>query len=81
MLRLTTASWNLFFRCCQNRGDTRTQVLAYRLPDVVSDEDSTVDLRKRLARCFSIEVRNDFFLGRLLKGYAFEVEVSSGWPL
>ena len=55
--------------------------MAYRLPDVVSDEDSTVDLRKRLARCFSIEVRNDFFLGRLLKGYAFEVEVSSGWPL
>jgi hypothetical protein len=57
------------------------KVLTHSLPDVVSDKDSTINLRKGRARRFSVEIRYNFFLGGLLKGYAFEMKVGLGWPL
>jgi hypothetical protein len=57
------------------------KVSTHSLPDVVSDKDSTINLRKGRARRFSVEIRYNFFLGGLLKGYAFEMKVGLGWPL
>jgi hypothetical protein len=55
--------------------------MAYSSPDVVSDQDSAVDLRKSASRDFGLEIWNYFFLGWFLECDALEVEVGVGRPL
>jgi hypothetical protein len=49
--------------------------MAYSSSDVVSDQDSAVDLRKSASRDFGLEIWNYFFLGWLLECDALEVEI------